>query len=191
MTDNIAPSPDAIWSMTPEQAGAEFSRMVEASRGPAPLPTTEPPKNAAEARSRLDLLAADASFRNKLTAGDADSIKTFDTLTTLIAQDADPISLALAGIIPAGMETLSAERPTTIRFMAAGAAALREQGLSEDCVREALVGSKNSPEIYRAAQNRQRERFADKDWAAKLLAGDFAANREAVLLSIVLSGEVA
>jgi hypothetical protein len=175
-----------IAAMSPQEAGAALAAFEAAARGPAP---TAEPKNATEATARLAALTKDPAFRTKLLSGDDEATKQFNALTTMTA-DVGPADLAMAGLVPSGVETISAENPLTVRQMASAAEAMRAQGLNEDCIKEALVGAKISPAVYRAALTRRSERLGDKEWTAKLLAGDFAANREYVLLSSILAGEV-
>jgi hypothetical protein len=177
-----------IASMSPQEAGAALAAFEAAARGPAaPANPTTP----AEAKQRLDSLSRDATFRSKLLAGDDEATKQFNALTAMTAEDAAaPVDLALAGVVPFGIETLTAENPLSTRQLATAAEAMRAQGLNEDCIKEALIGAKSSPEIYRAALNRRAERLGDKEWVSRLLAGGFVENKEYVLLSSILAGEV-
>jgi hypothetical protein len=155
------------------------------ARGPAP---TAEPKTSAEATARLAALTNDPAFRTKLLSGDDEATKQFNALTTMTA-DAGPVDLALAGLLRSGIETVSGNQ-LTVRQMASAAEAMRTMGLNDDCVREALVGAKVSPEIYRAALNRRAELLTDPEWSKRLLNGGFAENNTYVLLSSILAGEV-
>jgi hypothetical protein len=137
----------------------------------------------------LAALTKDPAFRSKLLAGDDASTKEFNALTAMTAEDAGPVDMAIAGILPSGIETVSGNQ-LTVRQMAGAADAMRSWGLNEDCIREAIVGAKISPAVYRAALTRRSERLGDKEWTERLLAGGFAENKEYVLLSSVLAGEV-
>jgi hypothetical protein len=177
----------AIASMSPQEAGAALAAFEAASRGPGP---TAEPKTVAEVTARLSALTNSATFRDKLLAGDVEAAKVFDTLTSkLAAEDAAPADLAMAGILPSGIETISGNQLTT-RQMADSANAMRSWGLNDECIKEALVGAKISPEIYRRALSRRAERLSDPEWTERLLAGGFAENKEYVLLSSVLAGEI-
>jgi hypothetical protein len=159
--------------MTPQEAGAALAAFEAVARGPAP---SSAPKTPVEAKQRLDALTRDPSFRAKLLASDVDAGREFNALTEMVSKEAAPVEMAMLGVLPAGIETVSGNQATT-RQMADYANALRAAGLNESCIREALTGAKSSPEIYRAALNRRAERLSDPEWTERLLAGGFAETR--------------
>jgi hypothetical protein len=177
-----------IAAMSPKEAGEALARFEAASR---PAPSAEP-KTVNEALARRAALERDPEFLARLQRGDVASTEEFTKLNTMIAEGASPVDMAMAGLIPSGHlgETTTPENPTTVRTMALMAETYREWGLNEACVMEALEGAKHPPHIYREAMNRRAERMGDPEWTKRLLAGDFAANKEFVLLSSILAGEV-
>jgi hypothetical protein len=68
--------------------------MTEAAQQPAP------PANAAEASSRLGTLTADKAWGDKLLAGDAATMKEFNSLTEMVAAGGDNVDRAISGALP-------------------------------------------------------------------------------------------
>jgi hypothetical protein len=69
--------------LTPEQATAKLQEMITAYRGVAP----ETPQNATEAKARIDALANDPKFYDRLMRGDVEARAAWDRLNELIAAD--------------------------------------------------------------------------------------------------------
>jgi hypothetical protein len=159
----------------------------------AALADTTAPATAAEARVKLDVLKADQDWGKRLVAGDAAARQEFNQLTEKIVatEPADRLGEVLAGRAEVPwMESLSGGELST-RDLRGLVADLRAAGLSDEAIREGIEGTTVPRAVYVAAQNLQRQRQGDAEWRAKLLAGDWAAKREQLLMSIVLSAGVA
>jgi hypothetical protein len=159
---------------------------TESTPQPTPAPTT-----AAEAGTRLSVLAADPKWSERFFSGDIAARDEFSALTGIIA-GADEAAAAMEGSTAASpiFETTSGhELPAHAR--AGAVAALRESGVRDEVIKQTLENTKVSVQEVAQAKQYQTMRHADKEWVSKLLAGDIAARREQMLLSIILSSEIA
>jgi hypothetical protein len=184
-----------IHELSPEQATARLAEMQRAydARTASPAPPDKP-STAAEAKARLDHLVRDGEWSKKLDAGDADTHKEFHALTALAADlpPADRLDAALRGEVNPGLiETTDADNPLTTRKLASTVEELREVGLSDDAIREAIHGGSNTAAIHRAVGELKAKLFGDQEWVKKYLAGGAAERKQATLIAIILSGEVA
>jgi hypothetical protein len=185
-------TPTDPWSMTPQEATAALQRMSEAYESRT-APPPDKPGNATEAKARLDHLVRDGEWGKKLEAGDADTNKEFHALTTFAAeaQPADQLDRVLAGTAERPMiETVTDGQLSTGKLMSA-VDGLREVGLSDDVIREAINGGKNSAAIHRATQELKTKLFSDPAWLKRYLDGGAAERKQATLIAIVLNSEVA
>jgi len=161
--------------------------MAEAYHGTPP----SDPKTPAEARARLDALTKNQEWGTKYLSGDVEARREFVSLTEMAAQAEHRLDNVLAGKAePQLIELTSSEHPLSTRNLASAVEGLRESGLSDDVIRQAIAGRPVSAEERRAVEQFRAMRLSNGDWAKKLLAGDHDAGRELTLMSIVLSSEV-
>lgn len=172
-------------TLTPAEATAALARMQFEASPPPPLA----PATAADAARRLEILSKDKAWADRLFAGDVAANKEFKELNALAASGDDTADLI------AGTATLQQPFETTIdgqlprRVVADVVSSLRELGLSDGSIGEALNGGKFTSAELAAVKVFRNSRHGDPDWCKRLLAGDYAARREHVLLSIILSSE--
>jgi hypothetical protein len=88
------------------------------------------------------------------------------------------------------IETVTDGQLSTGKLMSA-VDGLREVGLSDDVIREAINGGKNSAAIHRATQELKTKLFSDPAWLKRYLDGGAAERKQATLIAIVLNSEVA
>src|SRR5258707_948834 len=106
-----------------------------------------PPANAAEARSRIDALIADKEKGAKLLSGDAEVNREYRDLRAKAdnPDPADQVAVALSGEI--------GEMPdSTVKMLAETAGMLREVGLSEPVIEQALRGHAVSEQEFKLVE---------------------------------------
>jgi hypothetical protein len=177
-----------ISALTPEQATAELARLTAEFKGLGPPATATTP---AEAQARMDALTQNQEWRDKLFAGDVATRSEFDTLTKLQADAADRVANVMAGKTePPVMEMTTPEHPLSTHDLASSVETLREAGIGDEAIRQALNGDPVSAEERRQVEHFKTARFGDEEWRRALLSGDHEARRELALMSIVLGAEV-
>jgi hypothetical protein len=168
MTD----TPDA-WSMMPEQAAAALAEMTAAFRATQPV----------SPQQQLDEKYADPKFRARLDAGSLEARAEFDHLVKAAA-DADPVQAAMTGSLP--------EIPdSSLRLMADFAGYLREVGLRDEVVQEALENRQTSQAIHDEAVAWRERHLKDEAFVKAYLGGDQEAVQKITLCSIVLAQPIA
>ena len=179
---------DQIHSLTPEQAGATLKAMDAAIHPPPSVV----PQDAQDARAQLDLLSRNASWADSLFKGNVETRKQFDELVAKAAAG-DDVGDAVAGIVepvtPLMEVTANGELPR--RAVEATISGLRDAGLSDASIEQAV----NLPPISRAefmqAKALQTRLHGTAEWRGKLLSGDYEATRQHNLLSVLLSSPIA
>jgi hypothetical protein len=189
MPDNTpaAPAPVDAWSMTPEQTTAALAAMDRETR-PA---STLTPVDAQDARVTLDLLSRNPSWAESLLKGNVETRKQFDELVAKAA-GGDDVADAVAGIVepttPLFETTANGELPR--RHVEGTISALRDGGLSDASIEQAV----NLPPISRtelmAAQALKTQLHGTAEWRSKLLSGDYEATRQHNLLAVLLSSPI-
>jgi hypothetical protein len=193
MTDTPAAPPadltaEQIYAMTPEQAGAALAAMQTAIHPPPSVV----PQDAQDARQQLDLLSRNASWAESLFKGNVETRKQFDELVAKAA-GGDSVGDAVVGIVepalPLFETTANGELPR--RHVEGTIASLRDSGLNDASIEQAV----NLPPISRAefmeAQAFQVRCHGNAEWRGKLLSGDYEATRQHNLLSVLLSSPIA
>jgi hypothetical protein len=178
---------EQIYAMTPEEAGAALAAMDRAIHPPPNVV----PQDAQDARATLDLLSRDASFARELFSGSIEARKRFDELVAKSAAG-DDVGDAVAGIVepavPLFETTANGELPR--RHVEGAIASLRDAGLSDASIEQAV----NLPPISRAefmqAQALQTRLHGTAEWRGKLLSGDYEATRQHNLLCVLLSSPI-
>ena len=170
------------------QATAALAAMNAVVNPPPPLI----PQDAQDARMQLDLLSRNASWAESLFKGNVETRKQFDELVAKAA-GADSVSDAVAGVVepmtPLFETTANGELPR--RHVEGTIAALRDAGLNDSAIEQAV----NLPPIWRtefmAAQAFKAKLHGTQEWRTKLLTGDYEATRQHKLLCVLLSSPIA
>jgi hypothetical protein len=185
------PAPStAPQNLTPDEATAALAKMQTDLHPPAPIK----PEDAQGARQRLSDLSKDATWTKQLFAGDPAATKTFHELVAL-SESGDAVGDQLAGIVepsetqPIFSTTVDGEWPR--RVVTEVVSDLRSAGLGDQAIEQAVNGGSVSRAEFLAAQSLQSTLHSDADWRARFLAGDYQAKRDQLLLSVILSCEIA
>jgi hypothetical protein len=178
--------------LSPTAKLAELQAAYDA-RNAAPAPPDKP-TDAAGARAKLDALTADKSWSERYLKGGVNEAREFKELTAMVAS-ADPatrLERVLAGEIHNNsvIETVSGDELSTSK-LAIAVEGLREVGISDEAIKEAVNGGRNNAVIHRATQELKTRLFSDQAWVKKYLEGGAAERKQATLIAIILSGEVA
>jgi hypothetical protein len=185
MTDTITPEA-ALSDGSPEAAGKALDALTAQFRGPAPSAT---PTDAIGARARLDALTADPSFSQAFFSGDQNARAEFGRLTAQVA-NGNPTQDALAGAKPAEFEvTVGGELNS--RNRADAVSGLRELGLDDNSVLQAIEGGAVSPQEVAAAKTMKTMLLSNEEFTAKFMRGDWAARRQMALINTILASEAA
>jgi hypothetical protein len=145
-------------------------------------------------RARLQELQSDPFHLNKLVGGSNAARDEEQALRSNIAiaeskLEAERLDAAKRGEkidLPALIETTT-DGQLPMREMLTAVTDLRDLGLNDVCIDEALNGSRNPPAIIAEAKERLAARLSDPEWVRKLNAGDRATRKELTLLHIVLA----
>jgi hypothetical protein len=162
---------------TPADANAEFSRLQADF---AAKQHGELPKNAntpAEARAWLDHLERDPKWSAKLAANDADAVARWKDLTTKIAGGTHA-DLALAGLRPDGH--INVGTGATLESQIKSVPILRDQGLSDDSIRQILEDQTLAPELVQQAKDLYRLRMRNAAWQKALTDKNHPEHQETV-----------
>ena len=175
---------DQIHSLTPEQAGAALAAMDRAIHPPPSVV----PQDAQEARATLDFLSRDASFARELFSGSIEARKRFDELVAKAA-DADFVADAVVGIVepvtPMFETTVDGQLPR--RHVEGTISALRDAGLNDASIEQAVSLPPISRAEFMQAQALQSQLHGTAEFRSKLLSGDYEATRQHNLLCVLLS----
>jgi hypothetical protein len=178
---------DAIATMTPEQATNALAAMSAASNPPPPLV----PANAQDAKAQLDFLSRDTSWSQALMSGNVAARDQFNKLVEAAAAG-DTVGDTLANIQepePIFETTMNGQLPS--RVVKEVIAGMRDAGLSDAVIEQAMRGDKISRAEMAAAKAFQTMRHGDAAWVKCLISGEWSANREHQLMSIILSSDIA
>jgi hypothetical protein len=153
-------------------------------------PSPVAPSPAAAANAELSGLVNNKEWAAKYFAGDSAARAKFTELTTAVANsDTLPDAIAGTAVAPPLIETVvDGDLPFFARSSAIQQ--MRETGLSDQAILEAITGKPNTRAIVEEAKAYQRARHGDPEWVARLLKGDFQAKKEQLLLSIILTNPV-
>jgi hypothetical protein len=175
------------WSMSPQEATAALAAMDRAIH-PPPLV----PQDSQDAKATLERLSRDKSWADSLFNGNVATRKQFDELVAKAA-GGDAVEDALAGIVepavPLFETTANGELPR--RHVEGAIAGLRDAGLNDASIEQAV----NLPPISRAefmqAQALKSQLYGTAEFRSKLLTGDYEATRQHNLLCVLLSSPIA
>lgn len=184
MTDqsNTDSSPAGIAAMTPEQAGAALKAKTAA-------PPSATPATGAEAAMRLDALAKDSDFFNRLMSGNVEARREFANLNRLIAEG-DRAGDVLAGIAKVPEFEVTTGNQLNTHKMVTAVEELRAVGLGENTIHDLLTDESHfSADDVATALRAKMEMMGSKEWRERYLQGDPEARRiMAVANSIITMG---
>jgi hypothetical protein len=189
MVDTPAAPPPAapdVYTLTPDQATAELARMDAELHPPPPLQ----PADAQDARARLDKLSADKSFADRLFSGDIAARKEFDELVAASAAG-DDVGDRIANIQePAPLFETTTDGRLNRRDLASIVDTFRDAGLSDGVIEEAMNDGQVTRAEYAAAKALQASKHGDEGWRSRFLKGNWAEQREQLLLNIILTNAI-
>jgi hypothetical protein len=186
MSDAPMTAEAAFADGTAEAAGKALDAMSAAFRGPAPSAT---PSDAVGARARLDALSADPSYSKAFFSGDQAAVAEFNALTAQVA-NGNPTLDALAGAKPAEFEvTVGGELSS--RNRADAVAGLRELGLDDASVTQALDGAPVSEHEVAMAKMLKAAKLSDAAWCDRWFKGGLLERSEMTKINLILSGAAA
>jgi hypothetical protein len=130
--------------------------------------TPSPPPTPQEAAARIEELKANPEWRDRFLAGNGPQVTEFQNLTTIAHSDrqANQIEMAVAGQLYNGL----AGQPAGHMEDVATAAMLRDAGLGDDEIRQAVRGDPVTQAEYDTARREKDALMRDRDFAAKYLA---------------------
>jgi hypothetical protein len=158
----------------------EQQQQVDPQLGAPPAP----PANSQEARTRLDALIADKDWGAKALAGDLAANRELRELTTMAARDDG------AGVDVAMLGNANQMPTTELQVMAHAAASMREVGIREEIIRDALSGKAMTQAEVDLTKAWQTRHFADPEWSKRFLAGGAEERQQFMLCSIILSSPI-
>src|SRR5665647_1321825 len=149
-------------------------------------------KTGAEARAALDARVNSKVFHDRLMRGEMQATNEWHTLHDVLG--ADPGNVKLDAVLSGnaeiqGFEITSGDELSTSKLMEV-VKGFREQGLSDDTIRQAVNGGTVTKAEHDATELFQKKLMGDAEWRKQLLAGDFEANRQLTLINIILTCEV-
>jgi hypothetical protein len=156
---------------------------ITASITPAAPPAQEP--TAAEASTQLAAKKADPTWLNAFLGGSGPHVAEFRKLTEIAAKATDEanVEAAMAGkYLPFNDGEHLARMGT--------ASMLREEGIGDDVIRQALSGKPVSRAEHEAATKRKADLMRDHEWSKQYLAGNGPQRQEMMLLNIIVSSDV-
>jgi len=105
------------------------------------------------------------------------------------AKGGDRLDKIIAGTAETGIGEVTTAGQISTHDAMLSAAALREAGLSDPQIKQAMAGKPLSKAEYDMVKTLRDDRMGDKEWAAKLLSGDTKAHRDMLLMNtIVVNG---
>lgn len=149
--------------------------------------TDEPQITPADAFAKLNTLKADQTWTSALLAGNGPQVAEYQKLSTLAVShiDGDEIGMAIAGKL---YERDS--QPHGHLANIALASSLKDAGLDESVIRQAITGAPVSRQERDAAERRKAALFRDQDWTTKMMAKNGPEFEEYNLLNVILAAPV-
>jgi hypothetical protein len=144
--------------------------------------TDEPQLTPTAAAAKLDGLRADTAWSTAFLAGSGPHVAEYQRLSTIAidAQENDRIDLAMKG------EFLPINDSEHFQRMGA-VTMLREAGLTDDVVKQALAGQPVSQAEYDAAARRKAALMKDSTFTSAFLKGNGPEKETMTLLNVILS----
>lgn len=165
---------------------------VQTTAAQAELPDVPPPfASADQAQARLAELQQSQEWIGRLMSGDPKARGEFDAIHQMIAGADDQVDRAIAGNADPVLGEVAIEGELSTRQTAEAITGLRELGLRDEVVAEAIRGAVYPESVVRQAADLKRTRMSDPEWTKKFLAGSAAERREMTLMNVILSGKIA
>jgi hypothetical protein len=181
---------DTISTLTPEEAtGALAERALRYQRSQA-AGAAPPVGSALGAKLELEALTANALWRDKYFSGDAEARRQFTALTSRIADGTGETADALAGapLPPPGTIETTTGKEMSRRTRADAVAGLRELGMNDATILQAIDGAEVGAHELAAARMQKSMRLSDAEWVKRYMAGGLAEKREMGLLNLIIAG---
>lgn len=150
--------------------------------------TDQPQMTPAEATAKLTTLKADAEWSKNFLAGNGPQVSEFQTLLAIAHTDrhANEIEMAVAG----QLYNSAAGQPSGHMENVATASMLREAGLSDDVIRQAVRKDPVSQAEHDIAKREKAALMRDRDFAAKYLAANGPEVERMALLNVILCAPI-
>jgi hypothetical protein len=149
-----------------------------------------PPATPQEARAVLDAKMADKNWGERLTAGDAEVTREWNSLQAKAAEPTDDVSRAMAGDVLQHAAFLGGVPDSGVKLMADTADMLREIGIREPIIEETLRGHEVTAEEMKAVEAWKARSMKNPEFVKNFLSGDPEARQKMTLAAIVLSGGI-
>jgi hypothetical protein len=188
MTDAPMTVEAAIADGSVEAAGHALDALAAKFRGPPPSAT---PTDTAGAKARLDALVKDPAWAKSYWQGNPAVRREFSELTQKIA-NGNPTQDALAAP-PADnftMETTFGGELNS-RARADAVAGLREMGLDDATVTQAMDGAPVSAQELAMAKMLKAARMSDEAWISRYAKGGLLERAEMTKINLIISSAVA
>jgi hypothetical protein len=156
--------------------------MTEATQATA-LPAA--PTTPQEATTQLAQLKADANFTKPFLEGAPTHVQRYQDLQTMIDSGTTAeVDRAMAG-------EFQGFNSSEFVQMRGAAEMLTEAGVRPEIVKDVLSGTHAvTAAEYAVVKQYKADRMSDKEWTARLMAGDATAKREWSLMNIVLTNDI-
>jgi hypothetical protein len=140
-----------------------------------------------QAAAKLADLMNSAEWREKYLSGAGPAVRSYNELAQKKSEGADRLDKIVDGTAePPWFETTTGGQITTRAAMQT-AEQLKNFGLNEAAVKQALAGTPVSRQEFDAVKDLRADRMGNKEWAAKLLSGDRETTKEFTLMNVVIS----
>ena len=175
-----------ILTLSPAEAGARLAEMAAKFRQPA---APAEPKSAADADARLNELRGDKKWGEKFLNGDAATLKEHAALAKL-ASGPDRFNAVVDGKLEPSPFEVTHGADLSIGKLLDAATGLRELGIRDEVIKEAMNGATISQREHDSVKNLKATWLGDREWTAKYLKGGAAEKRQMALANIVLTHEI-
>jgi hypothetical protein len=152
------------------EAKQTLAQIKQTQDGPPPSAT---PSNAVEGAARLAYLISgrDPEWLARFNAGHAETMREYHSLVKMKVE-ADPVELALAGVVPSHLEFEYREQGVaSLREMASAVPDFRRAGIPDEATAHFLRDLPAEPKDYETAVRWKEEALATPEWRAGYLAG--------------------
>jgi hypothetical protein len=156
----------------------------------APVTPPAPPATPQEARAVLNARIADKDFCARLSAGNADATREWNTLQAKAAEPVDDVAAAMAGNVAERAHFLGGIPDSGVKVMSETADMLREIGIREEIIEQTLRGHEVSALEMKQVEAWKARQMKDPVFVKAYLSGDPEARQKMTLAAIVLSGSI-
>ena len=141
-----------------------------------------------EAGAQLDGLIANPEFRSKLLAAGAAETRQFHELMAAKSGGENKLDKIIAGTAEMPLMEATTNNELSTHKIATSVSDLREVGLSDDEIKQAVTGAPVSKAEYDAVKRLHADRLGNPEWTAKLLKGGATERLELTRMQVVLAG---